>query len=253
MNSGKDLPERFALNACSPHLQKEDAGDTSGMERQSCRSKLTGRSVERTRRGCRIACDGEGGAHWITDDGREEESGEDTAADSVTPCTGGACAEDGTCRSDSDSCSFTDGNPTQAGGLIAMDSEGRLSLQPHDGAVFNKIIDGKYFYLQNDTYTELFLALSKDERFSVKGMSKQDMRDESDSRWKFHFFKDIGGNSPHDPGDIVLQYYGDRFGPDPDQSPYYLVIELTQDRVPVFRIASKKVAKYCGRLGVMPR
>ena len=37
-------------------------------------------------------------------------------------------------------------------------------------AVFNKIIDGKYFYLQNDTYTELFLALSKDERFSVKGM-----------------------------------------------------------------------------------
>ena len=83
--------------------------------------------------------------------------------------------------------------------------------------------------------------------------SKQDMRDKSDSRWKFHFFKDIGGNSPHDPGDIVLQYYGDRFGPDPDQSPYYLVIELTQDRVPVFRIASKKVAKYCGRLGVMPR
>jgi hypothetical protein len=170
MDSGKDLPERFALNACSPRLQQGDAGDASGMEQQSCRSKLTGQPVERTRRGCRIACDGEGGAHWITDDGREEESAEETAANSVTPCTGIACAEGGISHSDSDSYSLTDGNPTQAGGLIAMDSEGRLSLQPHDGAVFNKIISGKFFSLQNATYTKLFLALSKDEQFSVKGM-----------------------------------------------------------------------------------
>jgi hypothetical protein len=143
MDSGKDLPERFALNACSPRLQQGDAGDASGMEQQSCRSKLTGQPVERTRRGCRIACDGEGGAHWITDDGREEESAEETAANSVTPCTGIACAEDGISRSDSDSYSFTDGNPTQAGGLIAMDSEGRLSLQPHDGGKFHWFINSK--------------------------------------------------------------------------------------------------------------
>ena len=75
------------------------------------------------------------------------------------------------------------------------------------------------------------------------------MRDESDCHWKFHFFEDICSTCPHDPGDIVLQYYGNRFGPD---HPYYLVIELTSERVPIFKIASKIVAQYCGRLGVIP-
>ena len=77
------------------------------------------------------------------------------------------------------------------------------------------------------------------------------MRDESDSHWKYLSFGAIGGNCPPGCGDIVLQYYGNRFGPDPDQTPYYLVIEMTRERVPVFRIADQKVAKYCGRLGII--
>lgn len=79
------------------------------------------------------------------------------------------------------------------------------------------------------------------------------MRDKSDSRWKYHFFKDIGGSCSDECADIVLQYYGNRFAPDPDKVPYYLVIELTRDRVPVFKIADKKMAKYLGRLGIIKR
>ena len=37
-------------------------------------------------------------------------------------------------------------------------------------AVFNKVIEGKFFLLQNAAHTELYLALSNDNKFSVKGM-----------------------------------------------------------------------------------
>ena len=40
------------------------------------------------------------------------------------------------------------------------------------------------------------------------------MRDKSDSRWKYHFFKDIGDSCSAKCADIVLQYYGNRFVPD---------------------------------------
>ena len=155
-------------------------------------------------------------------------------------------------------------------------------------AVFNKVHQGKfYFSLQNVAHEQLFLALCNNSQFTVRGMvsvsitpytlckyythtkhtqsgkkdnrlclytktshfqRKQDMRDESDSFWRYLFFSAIGDS---DNGDIVLQYYGNRFGPDPDKAPYYLVIEMTRDRVPVFRIANQKVAKYCGRLGII--
>ena len=52
------------------------------------------------------------------------------------------------------------------------------------------------------------------------------MRDESDSFWRYLFFSAIGDS---DNGDIVLQYYGNRFGPDPERAPYYLVIEMTRN------------------------
>ena len=77
------------------------------------------------------------------------------------------------------------------------------------------------------------------------------MRDKSDSYWKYLFFQEIGGYCPEKCGSIVLQYYGNRFGPDPDKAPYYLVIEMAQDRIPVFRIGDQKTAKYCGRLGII--
>lgn len=64
----------------------------------------------------------------ITSDGAEEDGGaEGTATNTEMPSDTGACAEDGEICSDS--YNITDGNPTQAGGEIAMDSHGSLSLQ----------------------------------------------------------------------------------------------------------------------------
>ena len=37
-------------------------------------------------------------------------------------------------------------------------------------AVFNKIINGTFFSLQSTKYTNLFLALSNDNKLTVKGM-----------------------------------------------------------------------------------
>ena len=89
-----------------------------------------------TSRGCWIACDGGEEASHITSAGKEDQG--DSAANTGTPCDSGACVGDGSIRSDSSySYSFTDGNPTQAGGQIAMDSHGLLSLDPHNGGEYH--------------------------------------------------------------------------------------------------------------------
>lgn len=83
---------------------------------------------------------------------------------------------------------------------------------------------------------------------------KQDLRNETDRHWKYLLFNKIGGNCPAGHcTDIVLQYYGNRFGSDPDEAPYYLIIEMYDDgKAPIFKVAKRSTALCYGRLGIVP-
>ena len=76
------------------------------------------------------------------------------------------------------------------------------------------------------------------------------MENISDCYWRYFFFKDIGGQSPPGSGYIVLQYWGNRFGP-PKDTPYYFIIVLDRNRVPSFRIGPHDDALQYGRLGIL--
>ena len=76
------------------------------------------------------------------------------------------------------------------------------------------------------------------------------MGDFSNSYWRYLTYDNIKGKRSDDgSGYIVLQYWGKKFGPDPNQAPYYFIIEMDEKRVPEFKIGRREDALLYGRLG----